>query len=1358
MATISSTIELYDKMSEKLTKIEENVNGLKSTLKSIENEQSTIDNFSWATFLANAEQAGREMAQIGRNMTLAITAPLALLGKKMYTTATDYESAFAGVKKTVDATEEEYAQLYADLLGISETNPTGFVDAAGIMEMAGQLGVATDQLTKFTQTFIGLQESTNIQGEAGAADLARFLNVTQKTTANVDRVSGVIVGLGNNFATTEQEILSMATRMGATADIAGMHVAEILAFSAALSSVGINAEAGGSAAGKLMKKMQLAAEVGGRAQDLLNNKEIVIGYDPKTDQNVYLPKFYSGLDFTNYLDSISKADVVTIAEQLNMTTDAVQDMAKSWLALDQFSEVMGLDRAGFLESWDESAAKSMLAFFQGLGNLDPETGNSILAQLSEMDLTEIRLSNLIAAMSVNSDLFDQALSEAYRQYTMNPEENALTVEVNKRYETQESQNAMLGNKLQNTMADFGQNLVTALQPALDVVNQLLDKFNSLSETDQTRIIELMGALALTGPTLTAAGKTVEYVSKIASGIRKIHQSGKVISVLESLGGFFINTPVGNAMLLAGAAFAIGEALAAIPSNLDRILEGAVDIPITIDEDKYAEVTGQIEAVQAALNGLKAGEINPEYEKTSYAVSYGIGTDEMFGRALAYEAEKNNATINQIANDYAAQITDLETKMQNALSAGNEELAFDYSFQIAEIRLNADAAIGTARQEYSEKISDLFNGMASKYPEQAAVLEQAAQQYDLLYNIERWTNGFDLEYDAAVKVNPELDYDTFMDNQERQLMEAFAELGYGSMRDIEDMAWANGFTGVLAQLYDSLVADTAASLQTVSDNPILSTWLKSIIDNPALTENLDFTNLTGALEGLVKMLDFKQAVEQAQGENNNLTGAFGKYLVEGLANGVEENASLIAAPFTTVRDNALDALRAAFGIASPSTVMQVEGIYIPQGLAIGITDGAGAVIAAMAAVGTAGIVVIGGIINRENGEAIAAAFVDGVMDGLTFGRVEIDSPEVVFNPLSVALPDIDIPPLTFNLPEMDAVTIETPEINPVIFATPDMKAPDFELPEYEQLLIDLPDVDFSNMAVNADFSAFENEAYQAGANLSTQYGAGIQAGIGGAVAAIVALGAVVNASVMGSSAMAVQAANGIMNFSTGFGIGGNLASGMAAGVNSGAGAVAAAVARMVQNALAAGNAAAQIHSPSRLTYWAGDMMVQGYINAIRDGEPGLMAAVSDLTGNTAEIWIDPIQTNLEFSVDPITEGMERSLQSAESVIDGTMGHLVSYAEKAWNEAAWSDIAYFAALEHDQLLSDAEDSIKISEADIRKIRQLAEREVINQFTTAEIKVEMTNNNNIKSDMDLDGIADYLADVVQEKLEAAAEGVYK
>lgn len=68
-----------------------------------------------------------------------------------------------------------------------------------------------------------------------------------------------------------------------------------------------------------------------------------------------------------------------------------------------------------------------------------------------------------------------------------------------------------------------------------------------------------------------------------------------------------------------------------------------------------------------------------------------------------------------------------------------------------------------------------------------------------------------------------------------------------------------------------------------------------------------------------------------------------------------------------------------------------------------------------------------------------------------------------------------------------------------------------------------------------------------------------------------------------------------------------------------------------------------------------------------------------------------------------------------------------------------------------------SVDISQEDLKYMRDLAETEVINRFTTAEIKVEMTNHNNINSELDLDGVVDYLSEGLSEAMEKAAEGVH-
>lgn len=65
----------------------------------------------------------------------------------------EFESAFAGVKKTVDATDAQYAKLRQDILDMTRVIPSSASDIAKVMEIAGQLGIATDSLTDFTEIY-----------------------------------------------------------------------------------------------------------------------------------------------------------------------------------------------------------------------------------------------------------------------------------------------------------------------------------------------------------------------------------------------------------------------------------------------------------------------------------------------------------------------------------------------------------------------------------------------------------------------------------------------------------------------------------------------------------------------------------------------------------------------------------------------------------------------------------------------------------------------------------------------------------------------------------------------------------------------------------------------------------------------------------------------------------------------------------------------------------------------------------------------------------------------------------------------------------------------------------------------------
>lgn len=69
----------------------------------------------------------------------------------------------------------------------------------------------------------------------------------------------------------------------------------------------------------------------------------------------------------------------------------------------------------------------------------------------------------------------------------------------------------------------------------------------------------------------------------------------------------------------------------------------------------------------------------------------------------------------------------------------------------------------------------------------------------------------------------------------------------------------------------------------------------------------------------------------------------------------------------------------------------------------------------------------------------------------------------------------------------------------------------------------------------------------------------------------------------------------------------------------------------------------------------------------------------------------------------------------------------------------------------------DSMDITEEDLKYLRDIAEQEAVNRFTTAEITIEQTNNNNISSNMDLDGVVSGLTDAVNEAVDSITEGVH-
>ena len=210
---------------------------------------------------ADLQTAGTSLAAVGAG-ALAFSAGTGKL-------AMDWESAFAGVKKTVDDSTEGYAQLEGELRNLAKTLPATHTEVAAVAEAAGQLGVARDDIVGFTATMIDLGETTNLTADEAATNIAQISNVMgtmdREGSEGVERFGATLVELGNNGASTESEILDMAQRIAGAASTVGASESDVLALSNTLASMGIRAEQGGGVATRVILKMRSAVDEGGES-------------------------------------------------------------------------------------------------------------------------------------------------------------------------------------------------------------------------------------------------------------------------------------------------------------------------------------------------------------------------------------------------------------------------------------------------------------------------------------------------------------------------------------------------------------------------------------------------------------------------------------------------------------------------------------------------------------------------------------------------------------------------------------------------------------------------------------------------------------------------------------------------------------------------------------------------------------------------------------------------------------------------------------------------------------------------------------------------------------------------------------
>jgi len=404
-----------------------------------------VDNFSRVF-----RRAGKTMSAFSRNAIAmgAVGGGIALGFKKAITASMDFETAFTGVRKTVDLTEAGFADLEQRFKNITKTTPVTFVELSRIGEIAGQLGVeGVNNLEKFTKTIADISVTTNLTAESAATSFARLSNIMGEPLDNIDRMGSAVVGLGNNFATTEQEIVDMSLRLAGAGKTVGLSTPEILGMSAALSALGIRSELGGSAVSRTMIKIAKAVSNGGMTINELAKKTGMTG------------------------------------DELNAEFNSMQSDVRN------FAEVSGMSVEDFSKAWKEKPVDAMGAVIMGLKDVS-ESGGNTFGILEDLDLKSIRITDTMLRLANSEDGLSSAVDLSNKAW----EENvALTEEADKRYDTFQSQVDIVKNKFALLGDEIGDRLIPILKDYLiPAIDKLISFWNNLSPTTQNIIIMFAG--------------------------------------------------------------------------------------------------------------------------------------------------------------------------------------------------------------------------------------------------------------------------------------------------------------------------------------------------------------------------------------------------------------------------------------------------------------------------------------------------------------------------------------------------------------------------------------------------------------------------------------------------------------------------------------------------------------------------------------------------------------------------------------------------------------------------------------------------------------------------------------------------
>lgn len=211
----------------------------------------------------------------------------------------DFESAFTNVQRTSNSGETALAGLRQQLVDLSTQAPLTFAELSKIATLGNQLGIGENAIASFTETVQRFATVTGLSVETASTAFGSLGELLNLSPGDYEKLGSAIAYVGRNSVATEAEIVSLTTRLAASATKAGFTAQEVVALAGALSSLRVAPERAQGVLEIYFNRLNTALADGG---DSLQAFATVAGVTvdqvqalARTDPNAFFRAFSAGL-------------------------------------------------------------------------------------------------------------------------------------------------------------------------------------------------------------------------------------------------------------------------------------------------------------------------------------------------------------------------------------------------------------------------------------------------------------------------------------------------------------------------------------------------------------------------------------------------------------------------------------------------------------------------------------------------------------------------------------------------------------------------------------------------------------------------------------------------------------------------------------------------------------------------------------------------------------------------------------------------------------------------------------------------------------------------------------------------------